>query len=122
MLATILSWIASGGLSGITKSLENAYTARLKAATDSEKLATDLKIRELEARRDSILAAQRDKFERWVRIGFAAPFVAYNAKLIIYDKMLGWGVTDPLSAELSQIQMTVIAGYFLFASVKAVRK
>src|SRR5690606_6281015 len=122
MLARILAWVASGGLSGITTALQQAYEARLRAQTDSEKLATDLKIRELESRRDVILAAQADRYERWVRIGFATPFIAYNAKLLVYDKMLGWGVTDPLSPELSQIQMVVLGGYFLFATVKAVRK
>lgn len=122
MFARILAWVASGGLSGITTALQQAYEARLRAQTDSEKLATDLKIRELESRRDVILAAQADRYERWVRIGFATPFIAYNAKLLVYDKMLGWGVTDPLSPELSQIQMVVLGGYFLFATVKAVRK
>lgn len=122
MLARILSWVASGGLSSITQALQEAYEARLRAQTDSEKLATDLKIRELESRRDVIIAAQADRYERWVRIGFAAPFVAYNAKLLVYDKMLGWGTTDPLSSELSQIQMIVLGGYFLFATAKAVRR
>lgn len=122
MFGALLSWVASGGLSGITKALQQAYEARLRAQTDSEKLATDLKIRELEARRDVILTAQSDRFERWIRIGFALPFVAYNAKLVIWDKILEWGVTDPLSAELAYIQMTVLAGYFVLSTAKVIRK
>lgn len=118
----MIAWLLSGGLSGITKALQQAYEARLRAQTDSEKLATDLKIRELEARRDVILTAQSDRFERWIRIGFALPFVAYNAKLVIWDKILEWGVTDPLSAELAYIQMTVLAGYFVLSTAKVIRK
>lgn len=122
MLGTILSWIAGGGLSSITKSLQQAYEAKLRAQTDGEKLKADMYIRELEDRRSIIVAAQTDKVERWVRVGFAFPFIAYNMKLVIYDKMLGLGTTDPLSADLNYIQMSVLGGYFLLFTAKAIRK
>ena len=122
MLATILSWVAGGGLSGITKALQQAYEARLRAQTDSEKLAADMKIRELESRRDIILSAQADKYERWVRIMIAAPFVAYLWKLVLWDKVLGMGATDALSPMLTQILWTVIGGYFVLATAKVIRK
>lgn len=122
MITGVLSWIFSGGLSAITAPLERAYKARLEAQNDAARLKADIEIRNLEARRDSILAAQRDRFERWVRIGFAFPFIVYNAKLVLWDKVLGWGVTDPLSPELAYIQITVLGGYFFLATAKAIRK
>ncbi|MGB3391031.1 MAG: hypothetical protein WBA88_23970 [Pseudaminobacter sp.] len=122
MLASILSWIGGGGLSSITKALQQAYEAKLRAQTDGEKLKADVAIRELEAQRSVILAAQSDKVERWVRVGFALPFIVYNAKLVLWDKVLGLGVTDPLSADLAQIQMVVLGGYFFFFTAKAIRK
>src|SRR5690606_13055368 len=122
MFARILAWVASGGLSGITTALQQAYEARLRAQTDSEKLATDLKIRELESRRDIILAAQADKYERWIRILIALPFVAYLWKLVVFDKILGMGATDALSPMLTQILWTVIGGYFVLATAKVIRK
>lgn len=122
MIGAILSWIAGGGLSAITSALSEAYREKLRAQTDEAKLEADMRIRELEARRDVILKSQDGKVERWVRVGWAFPFIAYNAKLVIYDKMLGWGVTDPLSPELATIQMTVIGGYFIMFTVRSLRK
>ena len=74
----------------------------------------------LEARKTSILAAQSDPVERWVRVGLAFPFVVYINKLVLWDKVLELGVTDKLSPELSQIMMIVLAGYFVDVAVKRV--
>lgn len=122
ILGTILSWVIGGGLSGITDQLRQAYKDRLTAANDEARIEADLRIKELEAQRSVIVAAQQDKVERWVRVGFALPFIVYNAKLLIWDKVMAWGSTDPLSSELMQIQMTVLGGYFLFLTAKAIRK
>lgn len=121
-MGALLSWLVSGGLSGITKALQQAYEARLRAQTDSEKLATDLKIRELEARRDVILAGQSDKVERWVRVLFALPFVVYVNKLVLFDKVLGLGATDPLSPMLTEVFWIILGGFFLISAAKVIRK
>lgn len=121
-MGAILSWLLGGGISAIGKELRQAHKDRLDAANDSERIAAEVRIKELEAQQSSILQSQRDNVERWVRVGFAAPFILYNMKLVAYDKVLGWGSTDPLSAELTNIQMIVIGGYFLHASVRAVRR
>lgn len=120
-LAKILSFVIGGGLSSIADKLEKAYQAKLAAANDSEKIRADVTIQQLEAQRDSILAAQRDRFERWVRIAFAFPFVVYLNKTVFWDKIIG-GVTDPLSPLLTQIMWTVIGGYFLISTAKIIRK
>ena len=46
--------------------------------------------------------------------GFALPFVIYNAKLVLWDKVLGLGSTDGLSAELFQVELACIGFYFLY--------
>lgn len=122
MFGALLSWVVSGGLSGITKSLQQAYETRMRAQTDSEKLATDLKIRELESRRDVILAAQSDRVERWVRVLFALPFVVYVNKLVLFDKVLGLGTTDPLSPMLTEVFWIILGGFFLISAAKVIRK
>lgn len=122
MLGGILSWLATGGIAAIGRELNRAYEARLAAQNDSERIAAEVTIKNLEAQRDSILAAQRDRVERWVRIGFALPFVIYNAKLVLWDKVLGWGATDPLSADLVQLQWIVIGGYFFVSTARIIRK
>lgn len=122
MIGAVLAWLAKGGLSAITKSLSDAYRDKLQAETSEKKLEADMRIRDLESRRDIILKAQSDNVERWVRVGFALPFIIYNAKLVLWDKVLELGVTDPLSSELAQIQMAVIGGYFVLFTVKGFRK
>ena len=118
----VLSSFFTSSLKTVSNDIKEAYRSRLDAKNDSERIAADERIARLEARKSTIMAAQSDPMERWVRIGWALPFVAYNAKLLIWDKMLGWGVTDPLSPELSYIQMTVLSGYFLLATAKVIRK
>jgi hypothetical protein len=57
-----------------------------------------------------------------VRPGFALPFVIYNGKLVLWDKVLHWGVTDPLSAELLSLEKTVVQFYFMAMAVEKVSK
>ena len=48
-----------------------------------------------------------------MRAGFGLPPMIYLAKLYLWDKVLGWGVTDPLSPELWNVLWTVVGFYFL---------
>lgn len=122
MIGAILGFLAKGGLRSITDSLSQAYRDKLNAQTDEAKLDADMRIRDMETRRDIILKAQSDNVERWVRVGFAVPFIIYNAKLILWDKVLGWGATDPLSDNLAYVQMTVLSGYFVMWTAAKLRK
>lgn len=122
MFAALFSWLASGGLAAIGRELRAAHEAKLRAANDSERIAADVRIRGLEARQASILAAQGDRFERWVRIAFAVPFVVYIWKLVLWDKVLGLGATDALSPMLADIMWIVIGGYFLVSTARVIRK
>lgn len=112
----------SGPLSSISRDLKEAYQSKLEAANDKEKIAADERINILEGRKSIILAAQSDPLERLVRILFALPYLLYNFKLIVYDKMMGWGVTDPLSDNLTQLGWVIVGGYFLDATVKGTAK
>lgn len=99
-----------------------ATQERLSAEANTERrIALEGELAVLEARRDSILAAQSDPMERWVRIGFAVPFVLYIWKLVIWDKLLGWGVTDNLSGDLWTILYIVLGGYFVDTVVRRLR-
>ena len=122
MITTILTWIAGGGLNSILGKIESAYEAKLAAQNDSERIAAEQRIAMLEAQRDSVLAAQANRAGQFVRAAWAAPFIIYNAKLILWDKVLGLGATDPLSPQLVQIQMVVLGGYFLFTTARVFRK
>lgn len=109
-------------LGRITDKLVSAYAEKQNAVTDQQRIASDERIKALEARRDVILQAQSDPMERWVRIGFALPFILYLWKLVLWDKLLGWGVTDDLSADLWAILYIVLGGYFVDQVVRRIKK
>ena len=88
---------------------------------DAARVALEGELGVLNARKDVILAAQADPMERWVRIGFALPFVLYIWKLVVWDKLLGWGATDGLSADLWAILYIVLGGYFVDTVVRRIK-
>lgn len=99
-----------------------ATRVRLAAEQNTERrIALEGELATLEARKDVILKAQSDPFERWVRIGFALPFVLYLWKLVVWDKLLGWGATDNLSNDLWAILYIVLGGYFVDTIVRRLR-
>lgn len=114
----ILLGLVSGPLREISRDLKDAYQAKLDAKNDAERIAADERLAILEARKTTILAAQSSPAERWVRPAIAFPFVLYINKLVIWDKLLGYGVTDNLSAELWQILWIVLGSYFVDAGIK----
>lgn len=92
---------------------------KLAQETNNEKrIVLEETIKGLETRKGVILQAQKDPFERWIRIGFALPFIIYIWKLIFWDKVLALGVTDPLSTDLTSIMFIVLGGYFVDTIVK----
>lgn len=122
MWAFLIKIFTGGVLQDITSKLEAAYQAKLSAENDSQKISADLQIHNLEIQRDIILQAQKDKFERWVRILFALPFIVYLWKLVIWDKVIGLGATDALSPTLENVMWTVIGGYFVQWTIGGFKK
>lgn len=114
----LIGSLFNGPLSSISRDLKEAYQSKLNAANDKERIAADERINLLEARKSTILAAQSDPMERWVRIGFALPFIIYINKLLVWDKVLGMGTTDALSNDLTQLFWIIIGGYFLDTTIK----
>jgi hypothetical protein len=109
----MLAWLASLGIGSIAKQLIAAYAQKADAKTEQERIAADERIRTLEAR----AKAQRP-VDALIRVLFALPVALYFGKLFLWDKVLGWGVTDPLSADLRTVAMTIIGFYFVTALVR----
>ncbi len=119
----VFQWLIGGGISAIGKQLNEAYQAKLEARNDHERIAADKWIAQLEAQQSVLLKEQSHKLTSWIRPAYAALFWVYLAKIIIYDKVLGLGVTDPLGGYLEEIMMTIIMAYFLTRPIeKAFRK
>lgn len=109
-------------ISRIAGKIADAYAARQQAQTDRERIAADQKIKTLEAKRDVLVAEAPHKFNGYMRAGFALPFVIYNAKLVLWDKVLALGSTDPLSPELFQVEVACIGFYFLYDITARLRR
>lgn len=114
MIWTWLGNLIAGPLLG--KALD-AYKAKLSAGNTSEGVAADLAARELAVQqREAELQTQY----RIASIGawyepdkLMGYFVAvYLAKLLIWDKVLGLGVTDPLLGWSGTVANTIVTFYF----------
>lgn len=129
MLATLLGWL--GNLLGgpFAKAAVDAYRAKLSSENTSEKIAADLAARELEvARRERELATQVVIAEqgRWYtalpRPLFAAAFIIYTWKVVVWDKVLGLGSTPALSGDVDQWAVIVLTAYFGGRSLEKVAR
>jgi len=110
ILGSIGTFFVKMGVGTIVQKLIQANVDKKNAETEEQRIAADIKIAQLEARA-AVLA--QDPVAPWIRLGFALPVVWINAKLFIWDKILGWGVTDALSQEMNWVMITIIGFYFL---------
>lgn len=116
MIKIIFSLLTSilDPVSRIAGKIADAKIELAKSATDQERIKSQERVSALEARRDVMMAESGSRVNSAIRAGFAAPFVVYNMKLVLWDKVLGLGSTDPLSSELFQIELACIGFYFLY--------
>lgn len=117
MLGLFLSRIAgifTGNLVGsIGEQLKDAYRMKLEAQTNEAKLEADTYIAHLQAQQSIILAEQGKWFTSWIRPAIALPVVIYIWKLLIWDTILQWGVTQNPGQFVNWVVITVIGAYFL---------
>ena len=101
------------GFKGIAEQLATAYAAKTNAVTEQERIAAQERIDHYQALERVLIAEQGSWMTRWVRPAFALPFVLYIWKIVLWDKVLGWGVTDSLSDNLTTILVTIVGAYFI---------
>lgn len=129
MFATVLGWL--GKLLGgpFAKAAVDAYRAKLSAENTSEKIAADLTGRELaveqreaEINASVVVAEQGAWYTALPRPMFAFAFVIYVWKVVVWDKVLGFGTTDPLGGDVAQWAMIVLTAYFGGRSLEKVAR
>ena len=129
MFTIVLGWL--GNLLGgpFAKAAVDGYRAKLSAENTSDKIAADLAARELDVEaRERELATQAVIAEqgRWYtalpRPLFAFAFILYVWKVVVFDKVFGWGTTDPLSGDVSQWATIVLTAYFGGRSLEKVAR
>jgi hypothetical protein len=113
MWLTVLSFL--GG--PVVKGLIDGYKAKLAAGNTSEKIASEMAAAEIAAQvseTNAILQYRAAEIGHWYEpdklIGYAVAI--YFAKLLIWDKVLRLGTTDPLAGFASTTANLVVAFYF----------
>jgi hypothetical protein len=113
MWMTILSFIGGPVVSGLIK----AYQARLAAGNTSEKIASETASAEIAAQvseTNAIMQYRIAEIGHWYEpdkiMGYAV--AVYFAKLLVWDKVLGLGTTDPLAGFASVTSNLVVSFYF----------
>lgn len=114
---------AFGGIKGllgfgtsIASAIADAKIAVIHARTEEERIRANERVVALE-----IQSRVHGRWEGFVRFAFAVPFVTYTWKLILWDKVLKWGVTDPLSPTLEYLLFAIVGFYFLHSILQKAR-
>jgi hypothetical protein len=113
MWMTIISFI--GG--PVIKGLIDGYKAKLAAGNTSEKIASDtaagemaVQTVEIKAQADYRIAALGYWYEPDKIMGYSVAI--YVGKLLIWDKVLGLGTTDPLVGWIEITANLIVGSYF----------
>lgn len=101
-------------IKAIASEISKVKLAQQNADTEAKRLETEVHLEALESKKQVLLAEQDNFLTRSVRPLWAAPFVIYTWKIIVWDKVLGLGVTDPLDEKMWDLMLLVAGGYFLF--------
>lgn len=103
MLQAILGFL--GG--PIIKGVIDGYKAKLEAGNNADRIAADLAGRELDVQRREIEVQNEFKVAligRWYEptqlLGYI--MVIYVGKVIVVDKVLGWGSTDSITGAVGE--------------------
>jgi len=102
----------------VIKGLIDAYQAKLKAGNVDSKIASDLAATEIAAQ--TAETAQITQY-RIAELGYwyepdklmGYTVAIYFGKLLIWDKVLGLGSTDPLAGFAATTATTIVAFYFV---------
>jgi hypothetical protein len=113
MWMTVLSFL--GG--PVIKGLIGAYQAKLKAGNVESKIAADLAATEIAAQVNeskTVMQYRIAEIGHWYEpdklIGYSVAI--YFCKLLVFDKVLGLGTTDPLAGFASVTSNLVVSFYF----------
>jgi len=124
-------WAILANLIGgpIVTGLIGAYKAKLESGNTSERIAADLAARELavqqreaEVNSSVVIAEQGRWYTACIRPLFCLPFIIFTLKVIVWDKVLKLGVTDPLDPNMWNVFMVIIGAYFGGRSIEKVAR
>ena len=113
----------------LVSGLVAAYKARLQSLDSRDQKALDLaeaEIRaEIAARAEAtklLIAEQGRWYTAMIRPLFAAPFIIFAFQVVVWDKVLGLGVTPALDANFWGVFQTIVVSYFGATAIERVTK
>jgi hypothetical protein len=112
------TWLATLLGGPVVNGLINAYKAKLEAANTQDRIAADLAAKEIEAeiaarkQASAILIAEQGRwYTAVIRPLLALPIVIYLWKVIVWDKVLGLGATDPITGMVADWAGVIVTAY-----------
>lgn len=123
------SWLARFLGGPLLNGLISAYKAKLTAANAQDRLAVDLAVKEIEADIESrkqasaiIIAEQGRWYTAMIRPLLAFPIIVYFWKVIVWDKVLGLGSTDPITGMIAEWSGLIVTAYVGGRSIEKVAR
>jgi hypothetical protein len=114
------TWLASLIGGPVITGLINAYRAKLDAANTRDRIVAEFAAKEIEAEIEArkqasaiIIAEQGRWYTAIIRPLLALPIIIYFWKVIVWDKVLGLGSTDPVTgmiADWTGMNLTAYVG------------
>lgn len=111
MIASILAFL--NPMKSVISEIAKYQTIKLNSKSEIARVEANERLTYLKIRQEVLLAEQKSRLTRFIRPLFAMPFIIFNFKVVVYDKVLGLGTTDNLSEQFWQLQMIVFGAYFL---------
>lgn len=123
------SWLGSLIGGPVITGLINAYKAKLDAANSQDRMAADLAAKEIEAEIEArkqastiIIAEQGRWYTAIIRPLIAFPLIIYLWKVIVWDKVLGLGSTEPLTGLVAEWTGMIVTAYVGGRSIEKVAR
>lgn len=123
------NWLLSLIGGPVVNGLISAYKAKLAAANTQDRIAADLAAKEIEAeieaRRQAtaiLIAEQGRWYTAIIRPLLAFPIIIYLWKVIVWDKVLGLGTTDPITGMVADWAGIIVTAYVGGRSIEKVAR
>lgn len=109
-------------IQGITREIAQARVALEKERNAERRIELEGKVAALNAQQSVLIETQQHFLNRLARFLLTVPIIVILWKLFIWDKVLGWGATDPLGKDLWDVLKVVMGGYFVTLAIDRWRK
>ena len=122
-------WLASFLTAPIINGFLDAYKAKLDSqntrGAQAAEVARAALLAEVDARKSAnaiIIAEQGRWYTAMVRPLLAIPVIIYLWKVIVWDKVLGWGTTDVIAVDVGIWAGTIVTTYVGGRSLEKIAK